>query len=452
MSKRLSWRLATSAVAAQLAATMVMANVGDLLRQNAIVPVEPPMRATDFTLPLLDGASGSLSDFQGRWVLLTFWASWCGPCRVEMPTLEELHQLKGSDGLAVVGVSLDNSLELARSFAEQVDVSFPQFWDESGSTGADYRASAIPLTYLIDPAGQIVGSSRGARDWSALEPMLDELLGEATDLAASGYAPSGPLALPAVLDPPTAEIELIGGPFRVDREFFLDIRMRWAGRLEEYLPLPPTVRLPEGVSIDDIVASTDSRDGGNVVTYRLSLRADRAGTYALDPVELRYMPSSTGSPVVSLADGPTVDVRESGLKALRPSQWAMAGGLLAAIAAGGWVMQRRRSKLEAGPAVEVERYQVLRARLDGCRALRLEGRPAELALRLAELELDLAEDDEREQLRLKGLIESLRFGGQVPPSSALDSMYRGVERQIESLRPDPDQDVRSRLRVTRATS
>ena len=441
-----------TAVAAQLAATVLMADVGDVLRQNAIVPIEPPLGATDFTLPLLDGGSGSLSDFRGQWVLLTFWASWCGPCRTEMPTLEELHQRRERDGLAVVGVSLDSSLELARSFAEQLDVSFPQFWDEQGGTGADYRASAIPLTYVIDPAGQIVGTSRGARDWSALDPMLDELLGEATDLAASGYAPSGPLALPAVLDPPTAEIDLTGGPYRVDREFFLDIRMHWVGRLEEYLPQPPTVRTPEGVSIDNIVASTDSRDGGNVVTYRLTLRADRVGSFALDPVELRYIPSSTGSPVVSLADGPTVDIRESGLKAVRLSQWAMVGGALALIAVTGWAIQRRRPKVDAGPAPEVERYQALRARLDGCRSLRLEGKLAELALRLAELELDLAEDDEQEQLRLRRLIESLRFGGQVPSSSELDSMHRRVERQIESLRPDPDQTIRSRLRMTRATS
>lgn len=440
-----------SIVSAQLAATVAMANVGDLLRQNAIVPVEPPLAAADFTLPRLEGGNGALSEFRGQWVLLTFWASWCGPCRMEMPTLEKLHQRRAQDGLAVVGVSLDSTPELARSFAEEVGVSFPQFWDENGRVGSSYRASAIPLTYLIDPAGQIVGTSRGARDWSALVPMLDNLLGEAAP-ASSGFSQTGPVELPAVLDPPTAEITLSEGPHRVGREFSLDIRMRWVGSLEEYLPQPPQVKLPEGVSIEGVVAATDSREGAKVVSYRISLKADRPGTFALDPVELRYIPSSTGSPVVSLAEGPTVEIQESGLKALQPRHWALSGGVLALFAIVALVIVRRKSAADETPNLEGDRYAELRARVDACRALRLEGRAGELALGLAELELELVDDDAEEQLRLEGLIESLRFGGQVPPSSELDRIQRSVERQIESLRPDPDQAVRSRLKMTRKTS
>ena len=446
------WRALLTLVSAQLAATVAMANVADLLRQNAIVPVEPPLGAADFTLPRLEGGSGSLSEFQGQWVLLTFWASWCGPCRMEMPTLEDLHQERGQRDLAVVGVSLDSTPELARSFAAEVGVSFPQFGDENGQVGSSYRASAIPLTVVIDPAGQIVGTSRGARDWSSLVPMVDALLGEETDLGSSGYTQSGPVEMPAVLEPPTAEISLSEGPHRVGREFFLDIRMHWVGSLEDYLPQPPQVRLPEGVSNEGIVASTDSREGGNVVAYRISLQADRPGTFALDPVELRYVPSSTGSPVVSLADGPTVEIQATGLKALLPRHWALLGGVLGLLVIIALLILRRKSAADEPLNLEVDRYEELRARVDSWRALRLEGKLGELALGLTELELELADDDEEEQLRLKGLIESLRFGGQVPPSSELDRIQRSVERRIENLRPDPDQEVRSRLRMTRETS
>lgn len=441
------------ALTVELAAAMSMANVGDLLRQSSIVPVEPPFGAADFTLPLLAGGSGSLSDFQGRWVLLTFWASWCGPCRMEMPTLEKLHQQREKAGIAVVGVSLDSTRELAGNFARELQLSFPQFWDEKGSVGADYRASAIPLTYVIDPAGQVVGTSRGARDWSALEPMLDSLLATAaTNSSSAGYSPPGPLELPEVLDPPTAEVVLVESSHRVKREFHLDIRMRWVGTLEEYQPQPPKVRLPEGISIENIVASTDSRESGNVVSYRVTLKADRAGSFALDPVELRYIPRSTGSPMISLVDGPTVEVQESGVKALKPGSVALAGGVLIVLIAAALVYLRRRSTTVASPDWELERYEALRARFDESRALRLEGRGGELALRLAELELELAGDDEDECLRLKGLIESLRFGGQVPPSSELDRTQRSVERQIEDLRPDPDLVVRSRLGIRQETS
>lgn len=441
------------ALAVELAAAMSMADVGDLLRQNSIVPVEPPFGATDFTLPLLAGGSGSLSDLQGKWVLLTFWASWCGPCRMEMPTLENLHQQREEAGLAVVGVSVDSSRDQADAFARELDLSFPQFWDEKGSVGADYRASAIPLTYVIDPGGRIVGTSRGARDWSALGPMLDSLLGEVTtDYASAVYSQSGPLELPAVLDPPTAEVLLAEDSHQVERDFHLDIRMHWVGTLEEYLPQPPKVRLPEGVSIENIVASTDSREGGNVVTYRVTLRADRAGSFALDPVELRYIPRSTGSPVVSLVDGPTVEVQESGLKAVKPGRALLAGAVMILVTTAALVYMRRRSTAGDSPDSGLERYQALRARFDECRALRLEGRGGELALCLAELELEMVDDDESERLRLQELIEGLRFGGQVPPSSELERAHRRLERQIEDLRPDPDLVVRSRLRMTRHTS
>ena len=441
------------ALVVELAAAGSMANVGDLLRQNSIVPVEPPTGAADFTLPMLSGGSGSLSDYQGQWVVLTFWASWCGPCRMEMPTLERLHQQREDAGIAVVGVSLDSSREVAGTFARKLQLSFPQFWDEKGRVGADYRASAIPLTYVIDPGGQVVGTSRGARDWSALEPMLDSLLGSAaTDLAATGYSQAGPLELPEVLDPPTAEIVLAESSHRVDKVFHLDIRMHWVGTLEEYLPQPPKVRLPEGVSIENIVASTDSREGGKVVSYRVAMKADRAGSFALDPVELRYIPRSTGSPVVSMVDGPTVEVQEAGLKAVKPGRAVLAGGVLILLSAAALVYRRRKSSAVVAPNLELERYQALRDRFDDCRALRLEGRGGELALSLAELELEMAGDDEKERLRLQRLIENLRFGGEVPPGSELDRAQRSVERQIEELRPDPDLLARSRLRIQKETS
>ncbi|MGB5174412.1 MAG: hypothetical protein WBQ30_06685, partial [Thermoanaerobaculia bacterium] len=165
-----------------------------------------------------------------------------------------------------------------------------------------------------------------------------------------------------------------------------------------------------------------------------------------------YIPRSTGSPVVSLVDGPTVEVQESGLKAVKPGRALLAGGVLILLTAAALVYTRRRSTAGDSPDSGPERYRALRARVDECRALRLEGRGGEQALRLAELELDLAGDDENERLRLQGLIESLRFGGLVPPSSELDRTQRSVERQIEVLRPDPDLEVRSRLRMRKETS
>jgi hypothetical protein len=137
---------------------------------------------------------------------------------------------------------------------------------------------------------------------------------------------------------------------------------------------------------------------------------------------------------------------------LKPRSVALLGGALILLAGGALLYARRPSSVETDTDQELERYRALRARLDVCRALRLEGRGGEVALGLAELELELAGEDEVERRRLQVLIESFRFGGQVPPSSDLDRAQRNIERQIEELRPDPDQQVRSRLRMTDRTS
>ena len=284
--------------------------------------------------------------------------------------------------------------------------------------------------------------------------MLEALLDPSAmaDLSSLDDTQAGADELPAVLDPPSAEVVLVETSPRVGRDFHLDIHLRWVGTLEEYLPQPPRVSLPEGLSIDDMVASSDSRDGGKVVSYRVTLRADRAGSFALDPIEMRYIPSSTGSPLVSLVEGPTVEVRASGLKALKPLHLGLAAGLLVLTAGVAIVLRHRRSTVEAGPDSALQRYQGLRQRLNSGRALRLEGRHRELALLLTELELELVDDDDTERRRLEALAETFRFGGRTPPIPELEQMQRRVERRIEELQPDPEAEVRSRLQIEQGTS
>ncbi len=140
---------------------------------TTIEPVEehPPPRpasfpAPDFTLPTLSGAPIRLADLRGHVVLLNFWATWCVPCRTEMPSLEALYQRQKDAGLAVLAVNLDMlSTAGVEAFVQEVAVTFPIVLDPSWSTAQVYRVVGLPTTYLIDRAGNVVVREVGERDW-----------------------------------------------------------------------------------------------------------------------------------------------------------------------------------------------------------------------------------------------------------------------------------------------
>jgi thiol-disulfide isomerase/thioredoxin/Cu/Ag efflux protein CusF len=131
----------------------------------------PPPRAAmfpapDFTLPTLSGAPIHLAELRGKVVLLNFWATWCVPCRTEMPTLEALYQRYKDRGLEVLAVNLDlRSTAGVAAFLQEVGVTFRIALDPAWATARAYRVLGLPTTYLIDRAGHVVVREVGERDW-----------------------------------------------------------------------------------------------------------------------------------------------------------------------------------------------------------------------------------------------------------------------------------------------
>jgi peroxiredoxin len=108
--------------------------------------------APDFEATTLDGKLFKLSELRGKIVLLDFWATWCAPCVAELPNIKKLHDRHAADGLVVVSVSFDRDAEIARKFAAEKQMTWPQIWAEKGSKGplAElYGVSAISATFLI---------------------------------------------------------------------------------------------------------------------------------------------------------------------------------------------------------------------------------------------------------------------------------------------------------------
>lgn len=127
--------------------------------------------APEITLNDLQDQSTSLSAYRGRAVILNFWATWCAPCKEEMPVLESAYQ-KYVDEIVVVGVNARESRDVAGAFAQEIGISFPVWLDLAGSAGAAYRVSGYPTTYFIDSGGIL----RAAHIGELNQEMLDRYL------------------------------------------------------------------------------------------------------------------------------------------------------------------------------------------------------------------------------------------------------------------------------------
>lgn len=138
------------------------------------VGATPPLRLDD-----LDGRPLDLAAWRGKVVLINFWASWCEPCRAEMPSLGQLARRREVDGLAVVAVNFKESALTVRRFLERTPLAFPIMLDRDGTAARDWQVRIFPSTMLIDRNGRARGVVLGEMDWESdaagalLRPLLD---------------------------------------------------------------------------------------------------------------------------------------------------------------------------------------------------------------------------------------------------------------------------------------
>ncbi len=111
--------------------------------------------APDITLQNLDGESVSLSDYRGQPVVLNFWATWCGPCRAEMPHLQDVYEAHRDAGLVVLGVNVRETREEAVGFLRELGVDFPVLLDPDLAAVERYSVTSLPITFFIDRDGTI---------------------------------------------------------------------------------------------------------------------------------------------------------------------------------------------------------------------------------------------------------------------------------------------------------
>jgi peroxiredoxin len=136
-----------------------------LLREARIQVLDQRTVAQDFTLQLLTGENTTLSSYRGKVVLLNFWATWCPPCRMEMPSMETLYQRFKDQGLEILAVDLGEDINTVRQFIQNHRYTFPVLMDTNSRVGRIYGVEAIPTSFILDREGRIIARIVGAIYW-----------------------------------------------------------------------------------------------------------------------------------------------------------------------------------------------------------------------------------------------------------------------------------------------
>jgi len=153
----------------------------DAFEKAGVTELKEGQRGPGFRLRTFPGdGQVSLEAFRDKLVVLNFWATWCTPCTVEMPTLEALSQAYRERGLVVIGVSVDRGAPrgLLAPYLDHQRLTFPIVLDPDLATSRAWRVTSLPATFLVKPDGEVAGMAIGAREWNGAEmrALLETLL------------------------------------------------------------------------------------------------------------------------------------------------------------------------------------------------------------------------------------------------------------------------------------
>lgn len=142
-----------------LGTTLPRLILGMLLAATSVAA--SPQPAPDFVLPAREGAPVRLSELQGQVVMINFWATWCGPCRQEMPLLQQLHSKYEPLGFTLLGVNVESDSAAAQAWLKGMPVSFPILFDRENQVAERFGVEGMPSTVFVDRAGNVRHVHRG---------------------------------------------------------------------------------------------------------------------------------------------------------------------------------------------------------------------------------------------------------------------------------------------------
>ncbi|RKX94442.1 MAG: TlpA family protein disulfide reductase [Spirochaetes bacterium] len=139
----------------------------DYFKTLGIQKPSKEIEAVDFSVVSMDGQEVNLKDFKGKVIFLNFWATWCGPCKMEVKDIDNMYKKLKNKDFAVLAVDVQEDSKKIKSFMKEQDLSFPVYIDKDGKISYQYGVRGIPTTYIIGKDWKIVGRAVGPRPWGS---------------------------------------------------------------------------------------------------------------------------------------------------------------------------------------------------------------------------------------------------------------------------------------------
>jgi peroxiredoxin len=157
-----------------------VSGVDEAARELDLIRPSRPKQASDFTISLVSGDTLKLAGQRGKPVLINFWATWCGPCREEMPAMERLYLKHRERGFVLLAVSVDSDVSLVKPFLHRHKLTFPVALDAKMNLANTYGVRALPASFLIDRNGYLTAVALGPRAWDnrAAHSLVEGLLAQ----------------------------------------------------------------------------------------------------------------------------------------------------------------------------------------------------------------------------------------------------------------------------------
>ena len=142
---------------------------------NFFIPVAGDMVAPDFTLPSLEGGTTRLSSFKGKVVLVNFWATWCPPCRAEIPSMQRAWEKLKDNGVMMLAVHVGGNEDKIWTFLTDFNVEFPVLMDKRSKVSKTWPLVGLPTSFVVGPKGRIRLRAIGGREWDDAE-LISQIL------------------------------------------------------------------------------------------------------------------------------------------------------------------------------------------------------------------------------------------------------------------------------------
>lgn len=150
----------------------------DSATESSVTPMEVSFRAPELSLENIEGKTQSLADFKGEVVLVNNWATWCPPCKAEMPSLKQFHDTHTEEGFTVIAVEAGDKLEDVLAFAQRLDLKFPIWLDPNGASLQAINNGSLPNSYVIDRTGTVRLAWTGEISLGMLEKFVTPIIQE----------------------------------------------------------------------------------------------------------------------------------------------------------------------------------------------------------------------------------------------------------------------------------